>query len=206
LTPADKYIEGLVDDFSDWTHEAKSGEYRVPNHSKDTVWAPQAMADLARECLSQLQSYHHKSFDYFVGALGNGTSARGLSDGLPGGTKIIGVVPSERPHEVYGTSAGTEDVTFPNLEVVSRRLERTLEISSDAWRETFWELQDKEALHVGRSTALCVAAAKLVAAGAPRGSNILVLGYDAAWRYLELETAREGSDGSEPLNSITTKR
>lgn len=187
LTPAGEYIEGLVQGFEEWNKTPERAEYRIPNHSLDTTWAPSAMGELAQECVSQLVSeYGIPAFDYFVAALGNGTSARGMHDGLPPTTRMIGVSPAEWPHCVFGTGAGNAEVNFPNLEAVSGSLGLHELVEEAEWRPVLEALQDQEVLHVGHSTALCVTAALRAARSAEQGSRFLVLAYDASWRYLEL--------------------
>jgi cysteine synthase len=118
--------------------------------------------------------------------MGNGTSAKGVHDGLSEATKMIGVTPREWPHHVYGTGAGTTKVIFPNLDAARQEMERTLTISEAEWQPVLRLLHYSECLLVGNSTALSVAAALELARDAERESRFLVLAYDAAWRYLDL--------------------
>ena len=211
-TPAKLYIGGLVKEFQSFILDrTNSMRYVAPNHSFDTKYAPAAMRDLANEMLEDLQAIGVGAPNYFVAALGNGISARGVAEVLiPNGTKLIGMEPHESPtvlrtqfpdrytelyphgtvnerHQVYGTGAGKDaGISFPNVNIIAPSISEIRLPTQEAWKNTQRLLMDCEAMHVGNSSAACVAAALDLARTADPGSTILTILYDASWRYLPI--------------------
>jgi cysteine synthase len=215
FAPERGYIRGLVDAFRNFIMQEEE-KFVATNHSMDEVFAPAAMGDAAREILTALGELNLGAPDYFVGALGNGISARGIGEVLvKHGTKLIGMEPFESPdvlhstfpdsfatlypdghptiqHELYGTGPGEDiNVSFPNIEAIRGKLTEIRLPTKDQWQEVQRRLTDIEAKHVGNSSAACLWAALDLAAdpSVPEGSTIVTVFYDASWRYLPLAPA-----------------
>ena len=206
------YIQELIQDFQSWyLGENNRRSWYAPNHSQDERFAPAEMEALAGEILTQFQNQHSLAGpDYFIAALGNGTSAVGVGRPLHAlGCKIVGMEPYESPtvlrrcfpslyqrryepdfqfsnHKLFGTGPGPNGYQFPNVSAVEQILSDVKTVREQDWRDELVRLADSEFLHVGHSTAASVCAARQLAAELDGPANILVLAYDASWRYLDL--------------------
>ncbi len=56
-------------------------------------------------------------------------------------------------------------------------------VRQEDWSEAQRELADREGVHCGRTTAAAYATIRTVARDSS-GATILIIGYDAAWKYL----------------------
>jgi cysteine synthase len=171
------------------------------------------MGGAAREILEDLHDLKLEAPTYFVGALGNGISTRGIGEVLAEqGTTLIGMEPHESPdvlhvafperfaelypgghpttqHEVYGTGPGEGVGTqFPNIGLITPRLTDIRLPRRDQWQAVQRQLTDIEAKHVGNSSAACLWAALDLASDpeVPEGATIVTVFYDASWRYLPI--------------------
>lgn len=212
FAPKRRYIDGLVEMFRSFISQGGE-QFIATNHSKDEKFAPAAMGDMAREILAQLEELDQGPPNYFIGALGNGISARGAGDVLADeGAELIGMEPYESPdvlqsvfpetfeelypdgrpqmqHQVYGTGPGEKmENQFPNISAIKDRLSGIRLPRRDQWKSVQRQLLDLEAKHVGNSSAACVWAALDLAAdpATPPGSSIVTVFYDAFWRYLPI--------------------
>jgi cysteine synthase len=220
------YIKGLVD-LIRTELRLSDDDFKYPNHSYDVDFGPPAFGEIGTEAIEHMESdkeltdEQRRRPDYFVCALGNGVSARGVADVLhPLGTSIVGMEPYESPdvlrlrfaeqyqaeygndfvqsrHEIYGTGPGQDaDVDFPNVQAVAPLLDRIFLPKPEDWKPLQVQLMDLEARHVGNSSAACIWAALKLAEAVPAGSTILTIYYDAWWRYLPLPL------GDERLNCV----
>jgi len=214
FSTAGAYIGGLVRAFRRFSSKNRD-KYDLPDHSRDELAGPAAAGEMAMEIYDEVKRLapgrrNGPLIDYFVVALGNGVSARGVTDVLePKGTQIIGVEPYESPtvlrsqfpekyrklygesfqfapHHVYGTGPGDDPIEFVNISALKGRLTDVLPVREADWLAVHRKLLDTEAKHVGNSSAACVWAALEVAKTARPGSTICTVFYDAAWRYLPL--------------------
>jgi cysteine synthase len=212
FAPEKGYIRGLVDAFRKFVMQ-EDERFVATNHSLDEAFAPAAMGDAAREILKSMSEINLGAPDYFVAALGNGISARGIGEVLADHeTKLIGMEPFESPdvlhstfparfatlypdghptiqHELYGTGPGENiNLNFPNIEAIRGKLEEIRLPTRDQWQKVQRSLTDVEAKHVGNSSAACLWAALDLASdpSVPPGSTIVTVFYDASWRYLPL--------------------
>lgn len=223
FAPSKRYIGGLVSKVEEFTRDrALSRRYVFTNHSIDEEFGPPAIGQIATEAIAvmaqqdDLTDLQRQRPDYFVSALGNGISARGIADVLhPLGTTVVGMEPYESPdvlrvrfpeqfaemypdrddgptrrHEIYGTGPGQDSrVVFPNVTAVMPLLDQILLPQPSEWKSVQLDLMDREARHVGNSSAACVWAALKLAQQVPRGSTIFTLFYDAWWRYLPMRSS-----------------
>ena len=212
-SPRGLYIGGLVTRLRTVLRQSAKNDYAVTNHAKDVVYGPQATAELAKEILQDLEAVGCERPDYFVCMFGTGITANGISKVLtPLGTRLVVVEPRESPtitrehfpavfctaypeghtderHKLYGTAVGQDaGFEFPNTTAAAPGLSDVRLVDEDQWRRTQRDLMDLEAFHVGNSSAACVWGALDLAATLPARSTILTLFYDAAWRYLPLDT------------------
>lgn len=212
LSP-ETYIHGLVEDFREryFSRRRELGPDNVaPNHSLDPeAW--KFMEGLGQEILDQFATNEGTTRpDFFVAALGNGISARGVGAVLDAvGTKIYGMEPFESPsvyhrhfadlykskfgagepkfgsHVIYGTGPG-QTITFPNIKDFAPKLQDVFHPRKEDVLGMREKLMFEELQLVGNSSAACVWASLELAKKHPR-STIVTIMYDAAWRYLPFD-------------------
>jgi cysteine synthase A len=225
FAPNRGYIRGLVRAFSTFINEGRE-QFIATNHSKDVEYAPAAMGDAGREILGDLKKLKLGAPAYFVAALGNGISARGIGEVLAAaGTTLIGMEPQESPdvlhsvfperfkrlypeghpttqHELYGTGPGEDaSIQFPNIDAIKERLSDIRLPSRNQWQAVQRELSDIEAKHVGNSSAACLWAALDLANDPeiPPESTIVTVFYDASWRYLPISPNTPPTQDTPPV-------
>jgi cysteine synthase len=214
FTAAGRYVTGLVEEFRDWWPQ-NHRDYYITNHSMDETHSVAAMQDLGDEILEDLERVGIEKPNYFVAALGNGASSRGVAERLlPRGTTLIGVEPYESPtilearfpeqiserypdgpptergHEMYGTGPSSEKEIFPNMRSIMPHISEICTPTRDQWAATQRVLFHRQFEHVGHSSAACVWAALELAKSAPPRSVFVTLFYDAAWKYLRFSGQR----------------
>jgi len=205
-SPGGKYVKGVIDKLRT---ELKSKKERCANHAADEVHCIEAMRELGREILRDLNRKGIRNVDYFVVALGNGSSARGVGSVLAEerGTKIVGVEPFEcptyflmrfgidefrkrygeeprcGPHSLLGTGAWDTEFQFVNASKMLPKLEDIILVKQEEWEHRMKQLADAELQLVGRTSAACLHAA-LELAEAVSDKTFVVIFYDPAWKYL----------------------
>jgi cysteine synthase len=206
LSPAGEYVNGLIGSFREYLRS--NPKYKALNHADDEFHTIAAMNDLAREIIRDLNDLGVRQIDYFVSALGNGTTTRGIGAVLKRQyrTSIIGVEPIESPtvfqqrfpekcrrlygeisqsgqHGLLGTGPGVVDFTFQNMRLISEEIEDFVIVSRQDWESRLIELQSLEGQFVGHTSAACLHAALELA---QRVSNKIMvqLFYDPYWKYL----------------------
>jgi len=168
-----------------------------------------ALYSIAKEVNDAL-SKHGLRPDYFIGAIGNGTTTAGIFNYFKESNisvEMIGVEPYESPvfynqkfpgrfNEIYGKSpefkshnligAGGWGVKFPNVQ---------LETFSDIYlcKENDWQLyveklRDIEKKPVGRTSAACLDAA-IKLSGTVKKKNIFIFFYDPLWKYTNIHNS-----------------
>jgi cysteine synthase len=205
LSPKDKYIEGIISTFSRFAASHRKDHYPL-NHAFDEKHSVQAMRELGEEILSDFAELRLGP-GYFVSALGNGISARGIGEALAvRGVKLYGMEPHESPtvyfnyfkeeyekkfgrrtlqftpHIIYGTGPGKQ--LFPNIKSIGPKLSGVFHPTRRDVLDMRERLMFNELQLVGNSSAGCLWAAMKLAEEVPARSMIVTIFYDAAWRYL----------------------
>lgn len=172
--------------------ESNNGRLYCMNHSVNPV-SLRAM----EECGEEVSVFNGiQKIDYFIGAIGNGTSLTGMGRFLKSkfNCKIIGWDPEEapvgyslkhpgqhfefHPHEVYGT--GAWGLEFPHLNV--NILDEVTIIKREEWKEVLKALHNTEQKPVGHSSAASLAVA-LKLAQEVHNKTFLIIFYDPIWKY-----------------------
>ncbi len=165
------------------------------NHSQ-IVESVFAMEDCGKEIISDL-SKKDKGIDYFVSAVGNGTSMLGVGNILrkKWRSQIVAFDPVEAPvvhhlkegvnkfkeyeeHELYGIGAWGIQFPFINLDYI----DETYTVAPRDWEHALRLLIEKEGLFVGHTSAASLAVA-LKIAKTVKNINILILLYDSIKNY-----------------------
>lgn len=169
-----------------------NGRLYCMNHSENTI-SLRAMEECAEE-ISIFNDVH--KVDYFIGAIGNGTSLTGMGHILKSkmSCTLVGWDPEEAPvgfslkhlnqhfefhsHEVYGT--GAWGLKFPHLNV--DMLDDVCVVKKEEWTEALKLLHNIEEKPVGNSSAGSLAVAMKMA---KKVSNkiFLIIFYDPIWKY-----------------------
>lgn len=205
-SPEKQYIRGLVREFTKRCAKIRrltGQEPIMPNHATDGTAGLHSMEKIAHEIIAELKKGNIR-VDFHVTALGNGIATSGVSKVLKKeyGTKIIGVEPKECPtfyhtkrkekrpkndeftHRLYGTGSGDSGYDFPILDSYLDDIDDISLVSEKEWAEAMLRLQDCEGKFVGHTSAACfVEACKI--AKANRKKNIVIIFYDADWKYFE---------------------
>jgi cysteine synthase A len=209
-----RYVEGLLAHLKSRLAHAKC-KINMPDHAGNTDFPPDAMRALGEEIATDLRTSGYSKADYFICALGNGASTY-VGEPLKAKmrTKTIGFEPIESPtlflrkysteifrerygvdaeqrsHELIGTGPGNVRFPFPLYDETLSDLADIQLVKKDEWEPMMTTLADLEGQHVGRTSAASVCAA-LELAQHVSDSTILVLFYDQAWKYLDLDTAEK---------------
>jgi cysteine synthase len=141
-SPAGEYITGIEQSFRDFHETAESKGLFCPQHWEDEKHGVAAMRDCSREVMQWAQA-EGIDMDFFMLALGNGSSARGFSEGLPKRVKLLGMEPAESPvvaeylglpgfeeirppgqrnHRIIGTGPAEQRQIYRNMKAASERL------------------------------------------------------------------------------------
>jgi len=212
VSPPGKYITGISEKFQDvipsLVHEQG---YYMPQHWNDEHHCVAAMQELGEEILSDAEA-ENVEFDYFLLALGNGGSARGVGPVmLREGVTLLGVEPAEsaivtdylvqkpvgpwqtrrvhEPHGIIGTGPFRPNEIYRNMKWVLQQelLSDVLLPTSDDARQVQVELMDRSLQHVGMSSAAVIWAVREFINRNPtkmRRKTFGVIFYDPAWKYL----------------------
>lgn len=209
-----RYIEGLLAHLERRFEQATSN-INLPDHAGNTEFPPAAMRALGDELTDDLHAQGYPRADYFICALGNGASTyvgEQLKTKLK--AKTIGFEPIESPtlflrmysreifrerygtdaeqrsHELIGTGPGDVRFPFPLYDETLPNIADIKLVTKEEWEPMMTTLADLEGQHVGRTSAASVCAA-LDLAEEVSDSTIVVLFYDQAWKYLDLDIADE---------------
>ncbi|MEE9166377.1 MAG: pyridoxal-phosphate dependent enzyme [Candidatus Neomarinimicrobiota bacterium] len=166
------------------------------NHSQN-VESVRAMEQCGSEVVSQF-SRLDGGIDFFVSAVGNGTSMAGVGRALKDAweTRIVAFDPVEAPvvrnmkdgvanqfvdyreHELYGV--GAWGVRFPFIDV--DLIDETYTVAAHEWEHALRLLIEGENLYVGHTSAASLFVALKVAAKV-KNKNILIILYDSLTNY-----------------------
>jgi cysteine synthase A len=207
---AGEYISGIEKAFAGiykMQSRLPPGErFFCPMHWNDEVHCVAGMEECGKEILAQIDEDFNTELDYFMFALGNGSSARGIGKVLDEkGVRLFGMEPMESPivtelldgttgtqprgarkHGILGTGPSEERQVYPNMREAAKLLEGIVLVSTEEAREMQTTLMDRAFLHLGMSSAACVVAIrKLVETRELRNQNIGTIFYDASWKYLD---------------------
>jgi len=219
LSPSKQYVKGVIETLrSELRDKNKNKEEYCPNHAADEKYCIEAMKDLGREIVDDISKLNQNRIDYYVSALGNGSSLRGVGEILKNAfsTKIIGVEPLASPsifikkfgneifykeygcdpkfgpHGLLGTGAWGTDFQFPNTRFMQDEIDEIILVTEQQWEEQSKNLADKEYQHVGRTSAACFYAALKAAERVERKAFVLIF-YDASWKYLDISNNQNGN-------------
>ncbi len=213
-SPEHEYVRGLIRSFRERL-KLKGNEYVITDHATDQEDGVKAIYDLGNEIINDLGNMGVSSIDYFVSALGNGLTTRWIGqaffDKFKDRTFIIGMEPYESPtvfqtvfpdrfkreylsselnkeHELIGTGPGETGFAFPNMRAMTDN-NKIKDIYLEKHNE--WTFRDNQLSsfigeNVGHTSAACFdVAMKLANNGRVRDKNIVIIFYDAKWKYSE---------------------
>ncbi|TVR17049.1 MAG: pyridoxal-phosphate dependent enzyme [Planctomycetota bacterium] len=206
LTPAKRYVEGMVEVFRQFLARHKKGyqgkKLAILNHSRRSE-SVEAIEDVISALLARNDSF--TPFDTAIVALGNGTTASGIARALRKAnseTRIIGVEPMEAPwifvqkfgeaeflerygpiredhnHQLLGS--GGWGVKFPNFDLAL--IDDIIPLQQDAWQTKQRQLQG-DGLAVGNTSAACLAVVDLLAKTSTAGTHFFTVMYDPITKY-----------------------
>ena len=165
-----------------------------------------ALYSIAEETHEQL-SKQGLTPDYFIGAIGNGTTTAGVFNYFKKTNEIIrmvGVEPYESPvffnqkfpgrfREIYGKDpefrphnligAGGWGVKFPNVQLET--FDDIYLCKEKEWQQYIDQLQYVEKKPVGRTSAACLDAA-IKLSEKVKNKNIFIFFYDQLWKYTNM--------------------
>jgi len=207
MSAAGQYITGVSNTFGrTLSRYLRSRDVKTkpwsPKHWQDETHSVQAMAELGEEILHDAEK-KHVEFDYFVLALGNGASARGIGNVLADrDITLIGMEPAESPvvaeflgkserkggsrqHGIIGTGPFLESQIYPNMREGAKLLSEIMHPNTAECAAMRTRLMDDAVQHVGMSSAGCVLAAiDYIRKYDVRRRCFGMIFYDAAWKYL----------------------
>ncbi|HIP13810.1 MAG TPA: pyridoxal-phosphate dependent enzyme [Arcobacter sp.] len=183
---------------------SKDKELFFLNHSRNEI-SIKSMEDIGMEMVVFFNNIRVTP-DYFITAIGNGTSTLGISRVLKQNfpkIKIIGLEPKEAPiayrkkfpdkykkiskesyirkkHGLLGT--GVWDIEFPFLNESIDLLDDIKLVSTDEWKYGFELLNNKEKKKVGRTSGACLSVS-LEMAKEMKNKVFTHLFYDDSWKY-----------------------
>lgn len=210
LSEPGQYITGIVRSYARFYTQAHDSVDPsmpwCPQHWDDEVQSVQAMKECGEEIVRNT-SEHGVNLDFFVLALGNGSSARGIGSVLDArGVTLLGMEPEESPvvaeymklpgferpratsdrsHGILGTGPFRESQIYPNMKAASKLLEDVLHVDTHTCQITQRRLMDMCGLHVGMSSAGCVASIEQYIEKHRISNKVFgTIFYDPAWKYL----------------------
>jgi len=208
-SPKGQYVKGLIDEFKKYLKELKVelgvDKNPTPNHDLAGEACLGTMEVIATEIIEKLKSKRVYHIDYFVSALGNGLSTKGIGNVLKSRCKsiIVGMEPTEAPtvyykrnvsetkpstygstHGLIGTGPGDTGFPFPIMDSYVDQIDQFLLVQETDWQKTSIKLADYEGKFVGHTSAACVFAALEIAKKAQKKSIIVTIFYDSDWKYL----------------------
>lgn len=207
FSPEGEYIQGLIDEFRKYKEELRSeyGYVYLPDHSNHGDKCLNSMGNIANEMIEQLSNNGIAKADYFVSALGNGLTTKGIGQVLKRKykkLKIVGMEPDESPtiyleakhlqkpqtygrtHGLIGTGPGNSNFLFPIINSYKDQINIFTQVKENDWKNTLKQLTTLEGKIVGHTSAACVYTALNIAKEAEEGSIILTVFYDSEWKYL----------------------
>ncbi|MBN4081356.1 pyridoxal-phosphate dependent enzyme [Caldithrix abyssi] len=205
FSKAGQYVKGVVRKLREYLIQYKNAHnnpaFCLDHSRRKTSFI--ALYSIAKEINQQL-SEQGLSPDYFIGAIGNGTTTVGIYNyfkdkGKP--IKMFGVEPFESPvffnqkfpgrfknnygkepefkaHNLIG--AGGWGVKFPNVHLDT--FEDIYLCKENKWQEYVDILQYSEKKPVGRTSAACILSAVRLSEKI-KNKNIFTLFYDPLWKY-----------------------
>ena len=210
LSEAGRYVEGLIEKFASYVDDVRSKSQRpvsIPNHSRYGTVSLNSLAMIVDEVMADLpKGYRSVSrLDYFVTALGNGLSTKGMGERLKNrfpAIKLIGIEAAQSPtiytertkttpppttgktHGLLGTSPGMNSTVFPIMHEYATNLTDVNLIEETDWNEAGIKLANFEGKFVGHTSAASFHQAMQIAKKVSN-KNILIVFYDPAWKYMK---------------------
>lgn len=208
-SPEKQYVGGLIREFQNYIRELREEYHRnvmIPNHALEGDESIATMKNIANEIIDELSTRGIDRINYFVSALGNGLSTKGMGSVFKerfDKLVLVGMEPAESPtvylrrhtdvkrpdnygetHGLIGTGPGDTNVSFPIMESYVDKIDDFVLVEKKDWEDVSVKLADYEGKFVGHTSAACVYAALQIAEKAPRNSIIVTVFYDSAWKYL----------------------
>lgn len=213
LSPAGEYTDGLIKVLGAMVRDRPWQDFdEVLDHAADEIAPPIAMRALGAEIRDQFHELHPgEAITHVVVGLGNGASVHLTAPLKEGGCEVIGFEPIRAPthflerhshdelrsrygapppfsldHGLWGTGAGIDlQFKWPLMRQAWHLIDDVELVTESDWLSQCRDLANLEGLHVGRSTGAGVAVALNQAKRLEEPANIVCIGYDAAWKYLE---------------------
>lgn len=208
FSEAGQYVKGVVRKLREYLVEYKNTHEKQAfclDHSRRKT-SYLALNSIAEEIHEQL-SKKGLTPDYFIGAIGNGTTTAGVfnyyqeinelirmvgvepyespvffNQKFPGRfMEIYGKEPEFRPHNLIG--AGGWGVKFPNVQLET--FEDIYLCKEEEWQQHVDLLQYVEKKPVGRTSAACLNAA-IKLSEKVKNKNIFIFFYDPLWKYTNI--------------------
>ena len=211
LSPAGEYISGAIETMKRVAKEAIRNRrpFHLINHAADTTVVPKSMRELGDEILRDFGRTGLPSPDIAVAPIGNGSSLAAFAQLKErAGTRILAFEAAAHPryfvrkygeeafqsrfsrppdysvrHGLLGTGPGESSFGWPLVEAVFPLIDEVALITKKQWEDASHEMCDRDYLICGRTTAAAYHLAGEVARTNP-GSTVLLIAYDAAWKYL----------------------
>lgn len=200
-----QYVRGVIKTFKEYIKH-KIGAYIIPNHAAQNDMNFQSMQNIGDEIIQNMPS-DIKNVDFFISALGNGLTTKGIGSSLKKQyeLKIIGVEPKECPtffykklnneikhnkeftHKMYGSGTGDiEDFDFPILKNFLSCIDDIKLVSECEWKNALQKLEDYEGKFVGHTSAACFFTALKLADDINNKDKVFVIVfYDSDWKYYD---------------------
>ena len=209
LSPAGQYITGVSETFGRLIQEhvvgRDGGGLWCPKHWEDTRSGVAAMRECGEEILRDSKRARCP-LDFFVVALGNGSSSRGIGDALiPENVTLVGMEPAESPivaeylnlpgfteprtgdrqHGLIGTGPAKVDQIYVNMRKAAPTLSDIVHPTTEECAHMQTQLMDRASQHVGMSSAGCVVSIlRYIEQNSIKNKNFGTVFYDPAWKYL----------------------
>jgi len=205
-SPKGIYVDGLIATFIAYANEVeKNSNKRVfrTNHAIKGDISLASLGAIATEVIKKLSASNIK-LDYFISALGNGLSTRGIGETLKQKyptIKIIGFEAEDSPtvysklnpemirpdttgrtHGLLGTSPGGDPSRFPIMDGYSKHLFKVELVKEKEWTDAGIMLANREGKLVGHTSSAAFFEAMKLAQGVSN-KNILIIFYDPSWKY-----------------------
>jgi cysteine synthase len=213
FSPAGEYTDGLVHMLKGLVRNPPWSDFdHVLDHAAALTAPTAAMKGLGIEIREQFaDQFPGQTITHVIVGLGNGASVHLAAPLKQDGCKVIGFEPIRAPthfllhyshdelrarygapppfslnHGLWGTGAGIDnEFKWPLMKAGWYLIDDVALVDDADWLKQCRDLADKEGLHVGRSTGAGLAVALRLAEQLDEPGNILCIGYDAAWKYLE---------------------
>jgi cysteine synthase A len=210
-TTEKEYVAGMIKSVTPYVRKLKKNA----KDKKSVVFLNHS--DVGGDCICSLEKagyeivsqiydvYKESKIDFFVSALGNGLTTKGIGSVLKEkfNTKIIGVEPEESPtiwlkknpdanipitmgktHGLIGTGPGITNFAFKIMDSFYEQIDDFCLVDKVSWELRKKELDDVECISVGNTSAACLhAALELASDEKNAGANIVIIFYDSGWKY-----------------------